>query len=148
MLTIGKNTWHYRLYSRYGDGQPYVVNLCPYMRRVGVGIIMVLFITSLLTMVSILILEPIAILILWNITGSFYLNFFGPDNSGVLIGIDITLIIIVLGYFMVVGCKQISYRIRNSFEEKIVETPDGFLRIFSTWMKAIHEKICPKIEVK
>lgn len=147
MLTVGKNTWHYRLYRFYGDGHPDVANLCPYMRRVVFGIVTVILATILLTMVSFLILEPIAILILWAITGSFYLNFFGP-NEGVVLFADIAIISIGLFCLMFVGGRQAWRCARTSFVREVDENPDGFLKISTTWLKAIHDKICPSIHVK
>lgn len=144
-MKISKKSWHYRLYSCYGDGPSYVANLCPYMRRVGLGILMVILITGSLTMVSLLILEPIAILILWMITGSFYLNFFGP-NEGVVLFADIALISIGLFCLMFIGGRQMWHRASNSLAKEVDENPDGFLKISTTWLKAVHEKICPTIE--
>ena len=142
-MKISKASWHYELYSKFGDGRGYCgeINLCPYMRKVFRGFMFICFIIFVGVIVGMFILEPFMVGTMWLITGFFngyFLNNFALLflNAIFLFGAGIIA--------SVMGTKKIYsiYR-RNTTEIP----PSKFTTLLKVYYKSFHDKVCPMIEI-
>jgi len=144
-MNIDKSSLHYRLFSEYGSGDHYGVNLCYYVRRCFFGLIIVAFMITLGVLLSMVILEPLAVLIMYLHTGYFNWGYFVVDG-GLLVSGLMYFAVLIAG--LIAGIKN-GYRwYKDKAEMKRAgakpgeERPVTSLDVLIAWVKAKHDKVC------
>ncbi len=160
-MKISKESWHYRLFSTYANGNRYDLetgrlNFCQYSRSVMGGFLMtlVVVVAGVLIGTSMLQLVPTILLGLFTDNGwMWFILPLGPDEGGSLlniIGLGATVflafemvmlaVLVVLG--VMVGIRKLYRSFREKKHEDYAVAPDGFI---VTWYKSKKEKFCPVV---
>lgn len=128
MITIFRNSWHYKLYSFYqrrfnnDHDYPSQVNLCPYMRT----ILLWIPLQYALRLVPIVLIE---FTLLFDTVG-----YYTPIQVLKTLGI----VLAASGIFIGILAAIVWFATREKTEPTT---------LLGTWLKAKHDKICPVLRV-
>lgn len=130
-MYINKDSWHYKLVIMVGLWPK--KNLCPYMRQI-VGAACILFLMFIMVLF-------IALWLSWPILQFFTL-------SSILFSVLSGFIYLGLGHFLLSWVKEYTRYKTFWLKPKSPEINEKEARLLTLWLRAKHDKVCPKIEFK
>jgi len=147
----------YRLawYGSVFDNTAIPNNLCPFIRRITSGILVVVSMICVGSVLAIALLDPVASAILHIFVGPGQLHFI--DESFFVLGCAIYTAILGLGVYLfvyllmkILMCRLVLKPIRP---KRTIITDQGrhvltTYGVICEYLSALHDKICPKIEFK
>lgn len=142
-MKINKNSWHYKFIKEISGSNDIPHNLCPYVRKLMLCVLIIAFFAS-------------AVLFASGLLGSIFILKYTALHgilmvlSSLLVGIVVFAVIVAVLFGIVFGLGYIKESIENKKRQKryekmrngIEETPT----IIGSWVKAKHDKICPRLE--
>ncbi len=127
-VNVSKKSWHYSMVTRYLDTPPQS-NFCPYFRQVIYAIAFCLFLATLLGLLGLLVVHPMAWLLATIVTGYM----FPPAMVVILPGVLVILGIIAAGAWVSMKTFEVVAMVNDSDNILVAK------------VHAWHEKICPDV---
>lgn len=147
-MNIDKSSLHYRLFSEYGSGYEHRADLCYYVRRCLMGVLVMVLITMVCVVFSMLILEPFAVLAMWLHTGLFTPGYFIPGAGLILSGsVYFIAFLILLGAAFKEALWWYRTKVWNRELDVSSEPRDATsFDVLGAWLKSKHDKVCLMIK--
>ena len=148
MYTLHKNSWHYRFAAMFSSYPHHETNLCPYVRMVVKGMLIYTFFTTIVTGFAIMNLLGIA-----DIVNGFW----NHDKLSPFILVNMLTVGTIAAVFILAGLhwlreKYDAWQYRRYVEKRNNELAEDYTPpepgLVRLWWNSVHEKVCPRIEIK
>lgn len=150
-MNVNKKSISYQLFT-FGDRNKLESNsnICTYTRGVLAGVMLWLFAVVVGTMFSIVLLEPIASILAYWVTGISFIPFFGYLGSEpwIIFALGSAIWIVVLALIIVFSIKtgydNIKYKAEHSTNPNVQKSLST-LGVFGEYIQSKHDKFCRNI---
>jgi hypothetical protein len=139
----GSMHWLAALYAGF-DQEPVSTNLCPFVRQVLAGVVMSIVLTLVGVLLGLVVIDTVATDIMFLSTGNYVSFLSDPLNVIGNVILAVVSLILVAAYLTSLSARGKFDFIANS---KPVTGTAGSRQLLAAWFTAMHDKVCPSINI-